>query len=132
MSNATTPAAGTGPMTNWLVKSDISAALAGAVFKHAYPSLPGSMGMVMAEALVFSILARIVPTSVSFGMNGLNMGLSDNQKSEILIAILGALSGAFQKKDVIQSAVGFTAIDCLGNSLMAIMGMSDSAITTTR
>ena len=98
------------PMTNWLVKSDISAAMAGAIFKYAFPSLPGSVEMVAAQALVFSVLARIVPSSITFGVSGLNTGLSNNQKSEILIGIMGALSGAFQKKDPIQSAVGYTAL----------------------
>ena len=128
----TTAAPAAGPLTNWLVKSDISGALAGAVFKYAFPSLPGSVGMVAAQALVFSILARIVPTSITFGVSGLNTGLSNSQKSEILIGIMGALSGMFQKKDPIQSAIGYTAIDCLGNALMTILGMDDSAVTTTR
>jgi len=54
--------------------------------------------------------------------------LTDGQKSEILVAVMGAALAAYKKHDMVQGAVGYAAIDCLSDELMSILGMVDSAI----
>ena len=130
MATNTTTAVAANQMS-WLIKSDLAAGATGALFKYVFPSMPGSVGMVAAQSVVFSILARVVPSGMAVNVGGLNTGLTDAQKSEILIGLLGAASGIFQKKDVGQSAIGAMAIDCLANELMVILGVPDSSMTAT-
>ncbi len=112
------------PPVPWLVKSDIAAALTGACFKYVFPSFPNSVGMVAAEALVISILARVIPANMNISVASLN----DAQKSEILVGLLGALGAAVKKHDPLQGGLGFMAIDCLANEFMSILSFSEGSV----
>lgn len=112
------------PGVAWLVKSDISAALTGMVFKYAFPNFPGSVGMVAAESLVISILARVIPSNINFNVASLN----DQQKSEVLVGLMGALYAAIKKRDPLTGAVGAMSIDCLANEIMNILNFAEGNV----
>src|SRR4051794_5128991 len=111
-------------MTSWLMRSDLASGLVGAVFKYSFSSFAGSMSMVAAQAVVISILARVIPGKLSVNVGS----LTESQKSEILVAVLGAAVAAYKKHDPLQGAVGYSAIDSLALQLMAILQMSEGAI----
>ena len=110
--------------TNWLMKNDVSSALAGALFKYSMPSFPGSMEMVAGQALVISILARVIPSNVNVKVGS----LTDGQKSSIVIALLGGVAAAYKKHNPMQGAIGYLAIDLLGSELLAILAMTDGSL----
>ena len=110
--------------TNWLMKNDVASALAGALFKYSMPSFPGSMEMVAGQALVISILARVLPSNVNVKVGS----LTDVQKSSIVIALLGGVAAAYKKHNPMQGAIGYLAIDLLGSELLAILAMTDGSL----
>jgi predicted anti-sigma-YlaC factor YlaD len=111
-------------MTQWLMKSDVAAALTGALFKHGFSQFPGSMGMVSAQAGVYSVLARVLPGSVNVSVGN----LSAAQKNEIAVGVLGALGAMYHKHDPFQGAVGYMCVDALSLQLMEILGMADGSL----
>lgn len=111
-------------MTDWLLRSDIAAGVTGALFKHVYSNLPGSMPMVAAKAAAFSALARILPNKVSLNVGSLTIG----QKSEIMVAVLGAGEAAFRKHDALQGGFSYMAIDALSLQLMQLLGITDASL----
>ena len=108
----------------WLVKSDLGAALTGAAFKYAFPSFPGSVGMVALESGIISVLARVIPGNMNISVASLN----DQQKSEVLVGLLGAANAAFRKHDPLQGLVMHMATDCLANEIMNILSVTEGNI----
>jgi hypothetical protein len=110
-------------MTEWLLRSDIAAALTAALFKHSV-GLPGTMYMDALKAGVFSSLARVLPGKVVVNVGSLTNG----QKSQILIGLLAAAEALYKKNDPLGAAVAYTAIDCLSLELMSILGIADASL----
>ena len=107
------------------MKSDVGAALTACVFKYGYPSLPGgSYPMVAGSALVISALARIIPSKVSVNIGSLTEG----QKNQIAVAILGGAYAAYLKKDPMTGAIGYAASDSLAGEILSILGMADASL----
>ena len=113
-------------MTQWLMKSDVGAALAGALFKSAFPSFDGSMGNVALRSLVISIVARILSTSSALPLVG---NLNSGQKNELFVAVMGALSGYYMHgHHSLQGGVAHVSIDLMGDALLSVLGMSDGEL----
>lgn len=107
-------------MTSWLKKSDLSAALTGAIFKYGFPGYHGSMGMVAGQSAIISIVSRLVSSQVPLSL------LNGEQKNIIVVALLGAVVGMYGgSKNPLQSSIGQTAIDVLGMELLNILNMPD-------
>jgi hypothetical protein len=109
---------------NWIDKSDISSAICGLLFKQAFPSMSGTHWEVALYSAVISIVARILPNNVKLNIGSLSVG----QKSQLVIAILGAVVGMYRKSNPLTAAVGYLSIDELGLQLMALLGMSDGSL----
>jgi len=112
--------------SSWFLKSDVGSAVAGALFKYAFPSYPGSYGMVAVNSFLISVLAHVIPPRVSTQTSVTIVSLTDSQKSEILVAIMGAIYAAVYKRNIALGIVGQTAIDLLGAELVNVLGMADS------
>ncbi len=105
-----------------LRKSDVGSALVGVLFKYAFPSYHGSMGMVAGQSLAISIVARILSTTVSIPLGS----LTADQKNVIVVALLGAAVGMWGGgKNPLQASVGQTSIDLLGIELLNVLNMAD-------
>ena len=111
-------------MSDWLLRSDIAAAVTAAGFKHVFSNLPGSMPMAAAKAAAFGVIARVLPGKVTVNVGGLTNG----QKSEILIGLLAAAEAAWKKHDPLQGAVAYMAIDALSLQLMTMFGIPDTSL----
>lgn len=110
--------------TEWLQRSDVAAALTAALFKHSFSNLPGSMGMVAAKAATYSILARVLPTKVAVSVGT----MTNAQRSEILVALLGAAGAAWKNENMLQGAVAYSAIDALSLQVMQVLGIAEGSL----
>src|SRR4051812_3031159 len=98
-------------MTSWLMKSDVASALSGAVFRYAY--FFGEMAAL--QGAVISMLARMLPGKVSVNVGSLSVA----QKNEIVVAILGVVSAAYHKRNLLAGGVAAVSVDALGDMLLS-------------
>lgn len=112
--------------TSFLNKSDVAAAISGAVFKYVFPSMDGSVSMVAIRSGLISIVARVLSANNLPGLGS----FSEGQKNELLIAVMGGLATQMQGKshNWAQGAVGHVSIDLLADQLIALFGMADASL----
>ena len=121
MSNSTNAVNVGGISQPLLTPSDASAALMSVVFKYAMPSYGGTYGKNALRSLLISIVARMVPGWTTGYVNV----LTDAQKNQIVVAVLGGVSASVMRQNPLQGAVGQVSIDLLGQELVNLLGIND-------
>ncbi len=103
--------------------SDAAAVVTSLVFKMAFPNYPGSYLKNAVRAFVISVIARMVPDWTSTYTT-----LSGPQKNQIVVAALGGIQAAIWKHPILQGMVGQSAIDLIGQEVVALLGINYSPI----
>jgi hypothetical protein len=112
-------------MTEILVVSDVMAALTYAGMTQIYGGL-GSPGMAGIQALVTSIVARLMSRSTMLGSAGDT--LSERNKNELIVAVIGAVSGYTRKGSWVKGAVSAASADLIGSEILSSFAWEDKVL----
>lgn len=110
----------------FLKSSDISAALVGAGFSTAY-AMPGSPAMQAVQSAVVSIVARVVASSKMLAAVT-PVGVTGDQKNQIVVAALSAAVGYYKRHGLLKSALTGVSIDLLSQEVLTVLNMTDMNI----
>ena len=103
--------------------SDLTAGITGAAFASAYGL--GSPGMAAGQAVITSILARLLSDSL---IKDRFDSLSDEGKNQLIVGLLGAIYSYSKKGSVWKAALTSISIDLIGNEIIKLFKMDDGSI----
>jgi hypothetical protein len=103
--------------------SDLTSALVGAGFASAYNT--GTPGMAATQALITSILARLLSDSL---LKDRFSTLSNEGKNQMIVGILGGLYSYSRKGSVFKSALTSISVDLIGAEVIKLFNMEDGSV----
>ena len=107
--------------------NDVSAAITGATFASIYG---GKASMQAVQSFVTSVIARMASQSETF-KKLMVVDLGENQKNQLVVAILGAASAYWRKGSVLKGSFSSVAIDLIAEDAVRMLGLSNSALLST-
>ena len=100
--------------------SDIAAGIVGYVYADTLNTAKPSMQAT--QSFVVSVIARIASKA---GMGSFMGKLDDNQKNQLVVAILSALAGSYKGGSPLKGGLTGTSIDLLGGDLIQMFNIED-------
>jgi hypothetical protein len=104
--------------------SDITSAIVGAGFATAYNQAT-TPGMAAAQALVTSILARLLSDSL---LKDRFASLSTEGKNQLIVGMLGGIYSYSKKGSVFKAALTSISVDLIGAEVIKLFNMKDGSV----